>query len=108
MELTCYIPPGSSTPKIDYPSPWPVCTQLECKCLGKHGGLNIEQTRAAFSTALASKGNYDMYTDAGGNGYVIPKRINYGTFKPASATWESRCNCDDRLDPRKWNSIESN
>jgi hypothetical protein len=84
-------------------SPWPECVQLACKCLGKDGGLTIAQSKKAWDSALASKGNYDMYEDALGVGYVIPKRVNYGTFKYNDPTWDSRCTCDeDGALPRKF------
>ena len=31
--------------------------------------------------------------------FVIPKRLNYGTYKPTTYPTRSRCTCDDRMPP---------
>ena len=44
MQRICKDPVnGKGT--VAAPSPWPKCTQLDCKCLGKAGGLTQQQAR---------------------------------------------------------------
>ena len=50
-------------------------------------------------SALKHDYNHDLYDDSYGRKFVIPKRINFGTYKPSSYTEESRCSCDDMPAP---------
>ena len=65
-------------------------------------GLTKQEAKQAWANALKAEGNFDKYTDASGEGYAIPRRWNYGTFKTGTAgTYASRCTCDDTLTTRK-------
>ena len=63
----------------------------------------IRISKAAKVGALRSEGNHLTLNQstASRRGFVVPVRTNYGTYKPANPTWESRCSCDDRMPPRE-------
>ena len=55
---------------------------------------NWLQIKAAKDSALGSEGNHDVREAASSGssrrGYVMPRRINFGTYRPTNPAWESR------------------
>ena len=84
------------------PDPWPICAQLPCVCLGNLdenvGALDkLTQTQATqvLRFPCNSTSNSDMYKAVTGKNYLIPKRVNCGTYKPERPTYDNRCECPD-------------
>lgn len=87
---------GSNNGVLTPITEWGTCAQLPCKCLGKDNGLSVDQSLRVLETSCPSNDSYTAHTDKLGKGFIVPKRINCGTYKPLSPTWQSRCECTEK------------
>ena len=77
------------------PDPWPLCSPLDCVCLGNTTLLSAEQGLNITTTSCPSEDTVQTYTDVKNNTYTIPKREHCGTFKPEDPTYANKCDCPD-------------
>ena len=82
---------------INERDPWPICSRPPCTCTStKHEKL-VEHLQVL---RFACNDTFTTFHDSKGIEYIVPKRINCGSYEPKKPTFPSRCMCKD-LEERK-------
>lgn len=96
IEVFCDVIDGEPTYNTSFT--WPICTPLECTCLGDPA-LTVEQILNITDSSCPSGETIDRLVDVSNKTYPMPKRVNCGTYKPESPNYENKCTCPDLEEP---------
>ena len=96
IEIFCDVIANEPTYNTSFT--WPICTPLECTCLGDPS-LTAEQVLNITDTSCPSGETIDKLVDVSNKTYPIPRRVNCGTYKPESPNYDNQCTCPDLEEP---------
>ena len=100
FEIFCDPPHNpTSDSHLELNGTWPICTPLECVCLGDPE-LTVSQALNITDKSCPSDETVKRLVDVSNKTYTIPLRSNCGTYKPTSPSYDNKCTCPD-LDERK-------